>query len=186
MVQALKLVRSIVTRVRVVRRVNSIPQEIEIDLRHVVPGDVVAVASTLFLACAMFQLKHLIGGDVFPGDCVVISAEALAVTQASLTGEILPIDKVVRVTAVDDSEPFHLLDNHNVCLAGTSVATGSGRALVVSAGKDTYMAAIAEELNRKRPENAIQMGIRKVSYVLLGFMAVSPNRSPFFPSCANI
>lgn len=87
----------------------------------------------------------------------------------------MPIDKVVRVTAVDESEPFHLLDNHNVCLAGTSVAAGNGRALVVSTGKDTYMAAIAEELNRKRPENAIQAGIRKVSYVLLGFMGVSPN-----------
>jgi Mg2+-importing ATPase len=156
MVQALKLVKSIMTRVRVIRHVNSIPQEIEIDLRHIVPGDVVAVAS----------------GDVFPGDCIIISAEALAVTQASLTGEILPIDKVVRVTAVDESEPFHLLDNHNVCLAGTSVAAGNGRALVVSTGKDTYMAAIAEELNRKRPENTIQIGIRKVSYVLLGFMAV--------------
>ena len=96
----------------------------------------------------------------------------MAITQASLTGEILPIDKIVRVTAADESELFHLLDNHNVCLAGTSVATGNGRAVVVSTGKDTYMAAIAEELNRKRPENTIQMGIRKVSYVLLAFMAV--------------
>ncbi|KAF8546738.1 Mg-transporting ATPase [Imleria badia] len=156
MVQALKLVKSIVTRVRVIRGVNSIPQEIEIDLRHVVPGDVVAVAS----------------GDVFPGDSVIISAEALAITQASLTGEILPIDKFVRVTAADESDPFHLLDNHNICLAGTSVATGNGRAVVVSTGKDTYMAAIAEELNRKRPENTIQIGIRKVSYILLAFMAV--------------
>lgn len=48
MVQALKLVKSIVTRVRVIRRVNDIPQEIEIDLRHVVPGDVVTAASTIF------------------------------------------------------------------------------------------------------------------------------------------
>lgn len=112
---------------------------------------------------------------MFPGDCIVISAEALSVSQASLTGEILPIDKVVRVTAVDESEPFHLLDNHNVCLAGTSVATGNGRAVVVSTGKNTYMAAIAEELDKKRPENAIQKNIRKVSFVLLAFMAVSPN-----------
>lgn len=48
MVQALKLVRSIVTRVRVVRRVDSIPQESEIDQRHIVAGDIVAVTSTLF------------------------------------------------------------------------------------------------------------------------------------------
>jgi len=156
MVQALKLVKTIVTRIRVIRRIQSIPQEIEIDLRNVVPGDVVSVAS----------------GDVFPGDCLLISAEALTVSQASLTGEMLPVDKLIRTSAADDSEPFHLLDNHNVCLAGTSVSTGNGRAIVVATGKDTYMAAIAEELNRKRPENAIQLGIRKVSYVLLGFMAI--------------
>lgn len=173
MVQALKLVKSIATRVRVIRHVNSVPQEMEIDLRHIVPGDIIAVASTLFHTHITSQSNYLTGGDVFPGDCVVISAEALAVTQASLTGEVLPIDKVVRDTPVDESESFHLLDNHNVCLAGTSVAAGNGRAVVVSTAKDTYMAAIADELNRKRPENTIQIGIKKVSYVLLGFMAVS-------------
>lgn len=156
MVQALKLVRSIVTRVRVVRRVNGISQELEIDQKLIVPGDVIAVAS----------------GDVFPGDCVLISSEALAIAQASLTGELMPIDKTIRLAPAAESDTFHLLNNDNVCLSGTSASAGNGRAIVISTGKDTYMAGIAEELNRKRPENAIQVGIRKVSYVLMGFMAV--------------
>ncbi|KIJ07693.1 hypothetical protein PAXINDRAFT_173345 [Paxillus involutus ATCC 200175] len=156
MVQALKLVKSIVTRVRVLRCVNSRFEEIEIDQRHVVRGDVITVAS----------------GDVFPGDCALISSESLTVTQASLTGELMPVDKNVRLSAAADSETFHLLNNENICLAGTSVSAGNGRAVVVSTGKDTYMAAIAQELKKKRPENAIQMGIRKVSYVLMGFMLV--------------
>ncbi|KAI5981718.1 Mg-transporting ATPase [Pisolithus albus] len=156
MVQALKLVRSIVTRVRVVRRVSGISQELEIDQKLIVPGDVIAVAS----------------GDVFPGDCILISSEALAITQASLTGELMPIDKTIRLIPAAESETFHLLNNDNVCLSGTSASAGNGRAIVISTGKDTYMAGIAEELNRKRPENAIQVGIRKVSYVLMAFMAV--------------
>lgn len=45
MVQALRLVRSIITRVRVVRVVNGRPQELEIDQKEVVPGDIIAVAS---------------------------------------------------------------------------------------------------------------------------------------------
>jgi Mg2+-importing ATPase len=85
----------------------------------------------------------------------------------------MPVDKNVRLSAAADSETFHLLNNENICLAGTSVSAGNGRAVVVSTGKDTYMAAIAQELKKKRPENAIQMGIRKVSYVLMGFMLVS-------------
>ncbi|KAI6112317.1 Mg-transporting ATPase [Pisolithus thermaeus] len=156
MVQALKLVRSIVTRVRVVRRVNGISQELEVDQKLIVPGDVIAVTS----------------GDVFPGDCVLISSEALAIAQASLTGELMPIDKTIRLVAASESDAFHLLNNDNVCLSGTSASAGNGRAIVISTGKDTYMAGIAEELNRKRPENAIQVGIRKVSYVLMAFMAV--------------
>ncbi|KAL4064158.1 hypothetical protein V8B97DRAFT_1876143 [Scleroderma yunnanense] len=156
MVQALKLVRSIVTRVRVVRVVNGLSQEIELDQKQVVPGDIIAVAS----------------GDVFPGDSVLISSEALTITQASLTGELMPIDKTVRLTAAPESESFHLLNNDNVCLAGTSASAGNGRAVVIFTGESTYMAGIAEELNRKRPENAVQIGIKKVSYVLLGFMFV--------------
>lgn len=105
----------------------------------------------------------------------MISSEALTVAQASLTGELMPVEKTVRLTAPLQSDAFHLLNNDNVCLAGTSVSAGNGRAVVISTGKDTYMAGIAEELNKKRPENAIQIGIKKVSYVLMGFMFVSRN-----------
>lgn len=94
----------------------------------------------------------------------------------------MPIDKTVRLVAASESEPFHLLNNDNVCLAGTSASAGNGRAVVILTGEHTYMAGIAEELNRKRPENAVQMGIRKVSYVLLGFMIVS-GPDPFFSRC---
>lgn len=85
----------------------------------------------------------------------------------------MPIEKTVRLVAPRPGETLNLLHNDNVCLAGTSVVTGNGHALVVSTGKDTYMASIASELSKRRPENATQIGIRKVSYVLMGFMAVS-------------
>ena len=55
--------------------------------------------------------------------------------QASLTGELMPIDKTIRLIAAPESEPFHLLSNDNVCLAGTSASTGNGRAVVVLTGE---------------------------------------------------
>jgi len=85
----------------------------------------------------------------------------------------MPIEKTVRLAAPRPEETFELLQNDNVCLAGTSVVTGNGYALVISTGKDTYMASIASELSKRRPENATQIGIRKVSYVLMAFMGVS-------------
>lgn len=156
MIQAVNLIKSVTTNTRVLRCRNSGSEEFEIDQRDVVPGDIVAVTS----------------GDVFPGDCVLITAEAITITQASLTGEMMPIEKTVRLAAPRPEETFELLQNDNVCLAGTSVVTGNGYALVISTGKDTYMASIASELSKRRPENATQIGIRKVSYVLMAFMGV--------------
>ncbi|KAG1890145.1 Mg-transporting ATPase [Suillus subluteus] len=156
MIQAVNLIKSVTTNTRVLRYRSSGSEELEIDQRNVVPGDVIAVTS----------------GDVFPGDCVLITAEAITITQASLTGEMMPVEKTVRLAATSPGETFDLLHNVNVCLAGTSVVTGNGHALVVSTGKDTYMASIARELSKRRPENATQIGIRKVSYVLMTFMGV--------------
>ncbi|KAG2342843.1 Mg-transporting ATPase [Suillus weaverae] len=156
MIQAVNLIKSVTTNTRVLRQQNSVSEELEIDQRNVVPGDIVVVTS----------------GDVFPGDCVLITAEAVTITQASLTGEMMPIEKIVRLAAPQPGDALNLLHNDNVCLAGTSVVTGNGHALVVSTGKDTYMASIASELSKRRPDNATQIGIKKVSYVLMGFMAI--------------
>lgn len=85
----------------------------------------------------------------------------------------MPVEKTVRLVAAPQHHVFNLLDNENVCLAGTSVSTGNGRAIVISTGSHTYMASIAKHLQKKRPLNATQIGIRKVSFVLLGFLSVN-------------
>ena len=176
MIQAVKLIKSVTTNTHVLRSRSLGSEEVEIDQRHVVPGDIIAVTSRLLPFTSHhvgLTLRSVIGGDVFPGDCVLIVAEAITITQASLTGEMMPIDKTVRLAAARPGEKLDLLHNDNVCLAGTSVVTGNGHAVVVSTGKNTYMASIASELSKRRPENATQIGIKKVSYVLMGFMGVS-------------
>ena len=112
------------------------------------------------------------GGDVIPGDCVLFSSEALTIAQASLTGELMPVEKNVRLELPPPDYKFEILDNENVCLAGTSVTTGSGRAMVVLTGMDTYVASITKDLEKKRPANAMQLGMMRVSYILMAFMGV--------------
>ena len=99
-------------------------------------------------------------------------SESLTVAQASLTGEMIPVDKTARLGPPPANYNFDIIHNDNICLAGTSVATGSGHAMVISTGDKTYMASIAKDLAKKRPLNAMQIGVRKVSYLLLVFMAV--------------
>jgi len=85
-----------------------------------VPGDVMLLAS----------------GDRVPADARMISAEALEVDEAALTGESFPVAKF----AENGSE------NGRVVLEGTDVVAGTGRAVVVAVGEDTRMGAIAAAL----------------------------------------
>ena len=121
----------------------------------------------------MFHAKSRLGGDVFPGDCVIFSAEGLTVAQASLTGELMPVEKTVRLDLPPPEYEFNIIDNENICLAGTSVATGSGHCIIISTGDETYIASIAKDLAKKRPQNIMQVGVKRVSYLLLAFMSVS-------------
>lgn len=172
--QASKLLSSVTTRVRLLRA----NQEVELDRKEIVPGDVIVLTST-YLLCLLFVYSMLTtrihpGGDVFPGDCVLFLSEALTVAQASLTGELMPVEKNPRLVLPPSDFNFDIIDNINICLAGTSVATGSGRAMVISTGSQTYVASIAKDLAKKRAPNAMQVGVRRVSYILLAFMAASP------------
>lgn len=170
--QAVKLLNSLATRVRVLRD----KKEVELDRKQVVPGDVLVLTGiilhTSFYFCFILTMRVSAGGDVFPGDSVLFMSEGLTVAQASLTGEMIPVDKTTRLGPPPDNYNFDIIHNDNICLAGTSVATGSGHAMIISTGDKTYMASIAKDLAKKRPLNATQIGIRKVSYLLLTFMAV--------------
>lgn len=170
--QAAKLLNSLATRVRVLRD----KKEVELDRKQVVPGDVLVLTGiilhTSLYFCFILTMRVSAGGDVFPGDSVLFMSEGLTVAQASLTGEMIPVDKTTRLGPPPDNYNFDIIHNDNICLAGTSVATGSGHAMIISTGDKTYMASIAKDLAKKRPLNATQIGIRKVSYLLLTFMAV--------------
>ncbi|KAJ9099794.1 hypothetical protein QFC21_003792 [Naganishia friedmannii] len=128
----------------------------EVDRKEIVPGDVIEFAA----------------GDVFPGDGILISSHAVQISQSALTGEVLPVDKFHRSSGPDPGEAFEPLHDPNVVLQGTSVTCGSGTALVCLTGDATYMASMAKLLKEKPPANAFEIGIRKVSYLLIGFMLI--------------
>jgi calcium-translocating P-type ATPase len=96
---------------------------------QLVPGDVILLA----------------GGSRVAADARVISAAALEVDEAALTGESLPTPKV----------PDGATDADRIVLEGTDVTSGTGRAVVVAVGRDTRMgaiaAALAEEGGRRSP-----------------------------------
>jgi len=87
-----------------------------------VPGDVVLLAQ----------------GDNVPADCRLIEAFGLRVNRATVTGESRP-----RSCDAAPSVEEQALDARNILLAGTSVVSGQGRAVVFATGAHTEFGRIA-------------------------------------------
>jgi Mg2+-importing ATPase len=84
----------------------------EIPLHDLVPGDIV----------------HLSAGDMIPGDVRLLSSKDLFVSQGSLTGESLPVEKIHDLESRTVVSPTEL---KNICFMGTSVQSGTATAVVV-------------------------------------------------------
>lgn len=65
-----------------------------------------------------------------------------------------------------------LFDLQNVVFMGTGVVSGSGLGLVIRTGDDAFIATIMKQLNKSRPLNSFQRGIRNVTYLMIVFMLV--------------
>ena len=147
-----------------VNRRQNVVERREVPLREVVPGDIVTLAA----------------GDMVPADVRLLSSKDLFISQAVLTGESMPVEKydtlaaVVekRAVAVPQARPVGMLDLPNVCFMGTNVVSGSGTALVVATGRDTYFGSLARGILGQRPMTSFDRGVNKVTWLLIRFMLV--------------
>ncbi len=129
-------------------------ERIEVPVIELVAGDIV----------------HLSAGDMVPADLRLLSAKDLFVSQAILTGESLPVEKLAPEHAGQvDAEPLEL---PAVCYMGTNVVSGSATAVVVATGPRSYLGSLAHTLASDRAETSFDRGVKSVSWLLIRFMAV--------------
>lgn len=127
--------------------------EVEVPLGDLVPGDIV----------------ELQAGSVIPADLRLVSAKDFFVSQGSLTGETMPVEKSVEQGS---TENLTILELRNACFQGSSVSSGTARAVVVNTGSRTFFGAIAERLNQKRDETSFDQGISSFTWLMIRFMVV--------------
>ncbi len=125
---------------------------IAIPLEGVVPGDVVLLSA----------------GSLIPADATVLEARDCFVNQAVLTGETYPAEK--RPGAIPATAS--LAERTNTVFLGTSVRSGTARALVTETGPRTAFGQIAGKLTLRPPETGFEQGIRKFGYLLTKVMIV--------------
>lgn len=124
----------------------------EIPLDDIVVGDIV----------------HLSAGDLIPADLRLLSTKDLFVSQSALTGESEPVEKLGCVCDKDSA----LTDLPNIAFMGSTVVSGSAKAVVLAVGNDTLLGSMAKTLNEKPPKTTFEKGVNAVSWVLIRFMLV--------------
>ena len=92
-------------------------------------------------------------GDTVPADCRIIESYSLKSEEAALTGESLPVSKIVDVLMCEENkEDITLGDRKNMLYNGSTVVYGRGKAIVVGTAMDTEMGRIASALNQVENE----------------------------------
>ena len=120
----------------------------EIAVDRLVPGDIV----------------ELEAGSIVPGDCRLVAAHDCFVNQALLTGESFPVEK----DAADLATPAEEVSGAtNFVFMGTSVISGTARALVCRTGRATELGGLAGGLTAQRPADAFAHGIRRFGFLML-------------------
>lgn len=144
-----KLLAMITTTCTVTRKGQEMA---EIPLDEVVVGDIV----------------HLSAGDMLPADVRILDAKDLFVSQASLTGESEPIEKIPMVNETRDA----ITDYTNIAFMGSNVISGSASAVVVTVGDHTLFGSMASGVAHEAVETSFSKGVNAVSWVLIRFMLV--------------
>src|ERR1700730_8281681 len=125
----------------------------EIPLRNLLQGDIIKLAA----------------GDMIPGDVRLLFSKDLFVSQGSLTGESLPVEKLHDPETKDESSPTEL---RNTCFMGTSVESGTATAVVVTTGVQTYLGSMARSITGERVQTSFDQGLNRFTWLMMQFMAV--------------
>ncbi|NLP35412.1 MAG: cation-translocating P-type ATPase [Clostridiales bacterium] len=112
-------------------------------------------------------------GDSIPADARLLDSASMKVEEAALTGESVPVDKVIDALKLGGQKDISLGDRKNMVYMGSTVVYGRGNAVVVATGMDTEMGKIADAITQAE-ENATPLQIKlnqlskTLSWLVLG------------------
>ena len=124
---------------------------------QLVPGDVIVLEA----------------GDAVPADGRLLESASLKIEEAALTGESVPVNKMIEVLGAAETAEVPLGDRKNMCYMGSTVVYGRGKAVVTGTGMDTEMGKIAgvlaqtEEDQTPLQRKLDQLG-KTLSWLVLG------------------
>lgn len=124
--------------------------EAAIPAAQLVPGDIILLRA----------------GSLVPADGRVLEAQDFLVSEASLTGESIPVEKHPATVAAHAPLPART----NCVWHGTSVRSGTATVLVAATGRSTAFGAVAARIGAPAEESEFARGIRRFGGLLLRMM----------------
>lgn len=127
-------------------------------------GKIQAVKSEDLVAGDVIMLE---AGDSIPADARLLNSASMKVEEAALTGESVPVDKIMNALNLGSQKDISLGDRKNMVYMGSTVVYGRGTAVITATGMDTEMGKIAEAITKAR-ENAtpLQLKLNQLSKTL--------------------
>jgi Ca2+-transporting ATPase len=117
----------------------------------IVPGDIILLET----------------GDKVPADARLIDESNLKVSEAALTGESVPVDKLTAPI----HEDLPLAERKNMVYSSTTVTYGRATAVVVRTGMETAIGKIAAAIQEIRIEQTpLQRSIARLSRYIIGIV----------------
>ena len=119
---------------------------------ELVPGDIVMLEA----------------GDAVPADGRIIESASLKIEEAALTGESVPVNKMLETLGLaEGQDDIPLGDRKNMCYMGSTVVYGRGRAVITGTGMNTEMGKIADALTATVEEKTpLQRKLAELSTLL--------------------
>ena len=122
--------------------------EIEVLASQLVPGDILILEE----------------GDNISADARLVEAFQMKVDSSTLTGESKPVRKITDPYLEDDKT---IIESFNMVLAGTSVASGSGKAIIFATGVNTEFNKIASlTQNVKDEKSPLQKQLARLTQII--------------------
>lgn len=112
-------------------------------------------------------------GDAVPADGRIIESASMKIEESALTGESVPVNKLIDVLGLNGTADVPLGDRKNMAYMGSTVVYGRGKVVITGTGMDTEMGKIADAISKaEEGQTPLQIklaGLSKIlSYLVIG------------------
>ena len=106
-------------------------------------------------------------GDAIPADCRIFECASMKIEEAALTGESVPVSKIMQILTLSKESEVPLGDRKNMAYMGSTLVYGRGKAVVVATGMDTEMGKIADAISTaEESKTPLEIKLEQLSKVL--------------------